>query len=68
MFFALALFGWTSVSVVDGLVLERELVEREVRGGGSFLKRPFGGFSSGTFSKTHALGGQRESFEGGGSS
>jgi hypothetical protein len=32
MFFALALFGWTSVSVVDGLVLERELVEREVAG------------------------------------
>ncbi|KAI8468840.1 MAG: hypothetical protein J3K34DRAFT_459689 [Monoraphidium minutum] len=32
MFFALALFGWTSVSAVDGLVLERELVEREVAG------------------------------------
>jgi hypothetical protein len=32
MFFALALFGWTSMSVVDGLVLERELVEREVAG------------------------------------
>jgi len=41
MFFALALFGWTSVSVVDGLVLERELVEREVVGhyytGGTYL-------------------------------
>jgi hypothetical protein len=41
MFFALALFGWTSVSVVDGLVLERELVEREVAGhyyrGGTYL-------------------------------
>ena len=28
MFFALALFGWTSVSVVDGQVHEPELVER----------------------------------------
>jgi hypothetical protein len=32
MFFALALFGWTAVSAVEGLVIERELVEREVAG------------------------------------
>ncbi|GBF94737.1 ATP-dependent permease [Raphidocelis subcapitata] len=41
MFFALALFGWTSVSVVDGLVLESELVAREVAGhyyrGGTYM-------------------------------
>jgi hypothetical protein len=31
-FFSLCLFGFTSLSSIDNLVLERELVEREVRG------------------------------------
>ena len=32
MFFALALFGWTAVTAVDGLVNSAELVGREARG------------------------------------
>ena len=32
IFFALALFGFTSLTIVDSLVLERELVLRETRG------------------------------------
>ncbi len=31
IFFALALFGFTSLTIVDALLLERQLVVREVR-------------------------------------
>jgi hypothetical protein len=33
VFFSLALFGFTSLSIIDGLMLEREVVRREVAGG-----------------------------------